>query len=288
VGKLIKWWRWGRWVALAYLSGCLCLCLFQERAIYQPKAEITTTPADRNLVSQDVWLPTDPTGENPEKIFGWWLPAAGKATATILYLHGYNDNIGDNLEPATHLTQRGFNVFLIDYRGYGKSKANFPSEKQIYRDVEVAWDYLKYDRKIPAKKIVIFGHSLGGAVAIDLVTLHDDVGSVIVQSSFTSMADIIATSPWSKLVPIPLLLSQRFDSIAKVRSLKMPVLYLHGAADSFVPHAMSRALYTATGSEKKQFILVANAKHENSSKEFNTSEQIDEISEFIHQSIASK
>jgi uncharacterized protein len=287
LGKLAGWWRWGRWVGLAYLSGCLSLYLCQERLIFRPLAAIKTTPADRNLAYQDVWVPVDKTG-GAEKLFGWWLPAQGKTIGTILYLHGYNDNISANLDPAYHLTQLGFAVFLVDYRGYGKSQGRYPFEKQIYADAEAAWNYLVQTRKIAPKQIVIYGHSMGGAIAIDLATRHADASSLIVQSSFTSMSAIADRSLWLKLVPVQLLLTQKFDSIAKVRSLKMPVLYIHGTADRVVPAEMSRALYTATPTDNKQLVLVTNAKHENYSPEYKTTEHLETITQFIKQYISAK
>jgi uncharacterized protein len=263
------------------------LYLCQERLIFRPLAAIKTTPADRNLAYQDVWVPVDKTG-GAEKLFGWWLPAQGKTIGTILYLHGYNDNISANLDPAYHLTQLGFAVFLVDYRGYGKSQGRYPFEKQIYADAEAAWNYLVQTRKIAPKQIVIYGHSMGGAIAIDLATRHADASSLIVQSSFTSMSAIADRSLWLKLVPVQLLLTQKFDSIAKVRSLKMPVLYIHGTADRVVPAEMSRALYTATPTDNKQLVLVTNAKHENYSPEYKTTEHLETITQFIKQYISAK
>ncbi len=287
MGKLVGWWRWGKWVALAYLSVCLSLYLCQERLIFKPQAAIKTTPADRNLAYQDVWVPVDPTG-GAEKLFGWWIPAQGKTIGTILYLHGYSNNIGTNLEPAYHLTQLGFTVFLVDYRGYGKSQGNFPFEKQLYADATAAWDYLVKTRKIAPQQIIIYGHSMGGAIAIDLAARHPEAGSLIVQSSFTSMSAMADRSWWFKLLPLQLLLTQKFDSLAKVRSLKMPVLYIHGTADRLIPAEMSRVLYKATPSDNKQLVLVANAPHENSSPEFNTPEQLETIIQFTKQALAAQ
>jgi uncharacterized protein len=288
LGKLVGWWRWGRWVALAYLSACLSLYLCQERLIFKPQATIKITPADRNLAYQDVWVPVDKTDRDRDRLFGWWLPAQGKTIGTILYLHGYSDNIGANLDPAYHLTQLGFSVLLVDYRGFGKSQGNFPFEKQIYADAETAWDYLVQTRKIPPKQVIIYGHSLGGAVAINLASRHADAGSLIVQSSFTSMSAMADRFWWFKVVPIQLLLTQKFDSLAKVKSLKMPVLYIHGTADRFIPAEMSRVLYTATPIDTKQLILVANAQHENSSPEFTTPEHLEAVTQFVKQTVTAK
>lgn len=265
----------------------MSLYLYQERLIFKPETTIQTTPAERNLAYQEVWVPVEQTG-GADKLYGWWLPAQGKTIGTILYLHGYSGNIGDNLTPAYQLTQLGFSVFLVDYRGYGKSQGKFPFERQVYADAEVAWNYLTTIRKISPKQMIIYGHSMGGAIAIDLATHHPEASSLIVQSSFTNLLTMAERSWWLKVVPLQLLLTQKFDSLAKVGSLKMPILYIHGTGDRFVPPEMSRSLYTASSTVNKQLILVINAEHKNSSPEFATPEHLETVTQFIKQNVALK
>jgi uncharacterized protein len=280
--RIIWLYRWGRWPILAYLVACLGVYLFQERLIYKPEQKLVATPADRDLSYQDVWIPVDRTGKSNDKLFGWWLPAPiGRSKGTILYLHGYNHNIGKNIDPARTLNELGYDVLLVDYRGYGKSSDRFPSERQLYADAQIAWDYLTKTRKIPADRIIIYGYSLGGAIAIELATRHPTAAGLVVQGSFTSMSAMVATSPWSKLFPTQLLLTQKFDSISKVKSLKTPVLYIHGTADRHVPFAMSRSLYAATTNPHKQLLIVANAGHWNYNEKFRTPENLDIIDRFM-------
>jgi uncharacterized protein len=292
VAKLVGWYRWGRWPILAYILACSGLYLYQERLIYKPETIISTTPADRDLDYQDVWIPVGKNGKSNEQLFGWWLPAADKILAnnssskgTVLYLHGYNQNIGKNIDPARTLNQLGYDVLLVDYRGYGKSSGKFPSERQLYTDAELAWNYLVKTRQLPPHKIIIFGYSLGGAIAIDLATHHPEAASLIVQSSFTSMSAMVATSLWSKFLPVNLLLTQKFDSIAKIKSLKLPIMYIHGTADRHIPFKMSRSLYQATTNPNKQLLLVANAGHWNYNKEFRTPANLATIDRFMARSI---
>lgn len=287
--------RWGRWPVLTYLLACLGFYLAQERLIYKPDPRIATTPAARDLDYQDVWIPVAKTGKTNDKLFGWWLPATiesrlpqAKSKGTILYLHGYNQNIGKNIDPARTLNKLGYDVLLVDYRGYGKSSGKFPSERQLYADAEIAWNYLVKTRITPPDRIVIYGYSLGGAIAIELATRHPEAASLIVQGSFTSMSAMVATSPWSKLFPMQLLLTQKFDSIAKVKSLKVPVLYIHGTADRHIPFTMSRSLYTATTNPNKQLLMVADAGHWNYNNKFRTPENLETIDGFMSRSIANK
>jgi len=140
-------------------------------------------------------------------------------------------------------------VLLIDYRGYGKSTGGPPSEQTLYEDAEAAWRFLIERKAVSAKRAVIYGHSLGGAVAIDLAARHPEAAALIVESTFTSMADVARTREY-RLFPVYMLLTQRFESVDKARGLKMPTLLIHGTRDDIVPYRMSEALYEALSGPK--------------------------------------
>ena len=132
---------------------------------------------------------------------------------------------------------------MIDYRGYGLSEGDFPSEAWAYEDAEAAYQYLIQHRQIDPKKLLIFGHSLGGAIAINLAQQHPEIGGLIVQSTFTSMQALAKTMGWPNFLPLRFLLHQRFNSLAKVVDVKSPRLWLHGQADSLIPCSMSQSLH---------------------------------------------
>ncbi|MEG4807547.1 alpha/beta fold hydrolase [Microcoleus sp. F8-D3] len=181
----------------------------------------------------------------------------------VLYLHGNASNVGANVEHAYRFHRLGLSVFAIDYRGYGKSQGDFPSESQVYEDAQLAWDYLVNQRGINPNQIYIYGHSLGGAIAIDLAVGHPEAAGVIVEGSFTStraMVDFQKGLFW--MFPIDFLLTQRFDSLSKVDRLQMPVLFIHGTADSVVPAQMSKKLFDAAP-EPKQLYIVPDGGHTN-------------------------
>jgi pimeloyl-ACP methyl ester carboxylesterase len=180
-----------------------------------------------------------------------------------LYLHGNGSNVGANVEHAHRFHRLGLSVFTIDYRGYGKSQGDFPSESQVYEDAQLAWDYLVQQRGVNPNQIYIYGHSLGGAIAIDLAVRHPEAAGLIVEGSFTStraMVDFQKGLFW--LFPIDWLLTQRFDSLSKVDRLQMPVLFIHGTADNVVPVEMSKKLFDAAP-DPKQLYIVPDGGHNN-------------------------
>lgn len=260
----------GKLLACGYLSVCLLLFFLQNRLIFKPTSVIQKTPADLNLRYQEVWLPLKTGLAGVERIHGWWIPAKNPKLGTLLYLHGNGINIGANINQAQQFQRMGFSVLLIDYRGYGRSQGGFPSESRMYQDAETAWNYLVKQQQVPASKIFLYGHSLGGAIAIELARRHPEAAGLIVQSSFTSMQQMVQRQSKYRLFPVKLLLTQRFDSIGKVKSLRMPVLFVHGTADPYIPANMSQTLY-AKAPQPKQLVLVPEAKHNNGDAFFNNS-----------------
>ena len=251
-------------IAIAYSVACLFLWFRQKYFIFKPPRAIRTTPEAFNLNYQEVWLPVSTASGQTSHIHGWWIPASAAPEAKVwLYLHGNGSNVGDEVKRAFWFHQLGFSTLLIDYRGYGRSEGKFPTESSVYEDVEAAWNYLTQVRHIPAEQIFLYGHSLGGAIAIDLALRHSNIAGLVVEGTFTAMRSMVAHLYRQFLIfPVKLLLHQRFDSLSKVRSLAMPILLIHGTADPVVPAHMSQALFTAA-TEPKKLLLVPEAGHHN-------------------------
>jgi len=244
-----------------YILACLFLLIFQKRLIFSPSSkESEITPATYNLKYEEVWIPLTNPGSNIETkikgnglIHGWWIPSSQPRAKVFLHFHGAGANIGFNAKFARELHRAGGSVLLIDYRGYGKSRGN-PSETSVYADSEAAWNYLTITKQIPSAQIIIFGHSLGGAIAIDLASKHPEAAGLIVESSFSTLKDLISHFGLG-IFPLDLIQNQKFESIAKVPLLKMPVLFMHGNSDRQIPNTMSQMLYDAAPSPKKLVML---------------------------------
>ncbi|MBE9200366.1 MULTISPECIES: alpha/beta fold hydrolase [unclassified Nodularia (in: cyanobacteria)] len=244
-------------VVIVYFAICLLLFVKQHQFIFFPSSVIERTPEFFNLPYEDVWLPVKLRDGQTKLIHGWWIKSPQPDADVLLYLHGNAINVSANIGHANRFHQLGFSVLLIDYRGYGRSQGYFPNEKRVYQDAAVAWNYLVQKQQIPPEKIFIYGHSMGGAIAIDLAIKQPEAAGLIVESSFTSIEDMVAYRNLFRIFPVSLLLTQRFESIKKVPQLKMPVLFIHGSADTTVPSFMSQKLYHAAPEPKKLFLVPA-------------------------------
>ncbi len=234
-----------------YALACTYLWARQSHFIFMPLREIKKTPAIYQLPYEDIYVSIDSPNDQKERIHGWWIPAQIQSDKTLLYLHGSALNIGANVDHARRFHNLGFSVFLVSYRGYGLSDGEFPSEAQMYADAEAAWNYLVRQKRFDPNRIFIYGHSIGGAIAIDLATRHPEAAGLIVEASFTSIFDMARLKYRYRLLPMGLIVEQKFDSQKKVGHLKIPVLFIHGTKDALIPPEMSRRLYEKASSLKR-------------------------------------
>lgn len=176
----------------------------------------------------------------------------------MLWSHGNAGNIVHRLENLRELYEHGLTAFIYDYRGYGRSDG-VPSEQGLYLDAMAAYDHLANERKIPVGRIVDFGRSLGASVAGDLARRRP-VAGLILETPFPSV-EAVARRVFHGL-PAHLLLKSRFDLVARLREIHLPLLVLHGDRDTVIPFDLGRAVYEAAN-EPKEFVVIPGADHNN-------------------------
>ncbi|NEP54195.1 MAG: alpha/beta hydrolase [Moorea sp. SIO3C2] len=256
-------------LVFTYTVFCIGLRQWQTRLLFFPDAQLQILPESIGLAAKKIWLPVG-QGEHQGFVNGWWIPAKEDANQqrdapVVLYLHGNGSNLGDLTETGQRFHDLGWHCLLIDYRGYGLSQGSFPAEERVYEDAEVAWIYLVETLGIEPTRIIVYGHSLGGAIAIELATRQPQMAGLIVEGSFTSMLDMAELQPRYKVFPLNWILTQRFESLDKVRSLQPSLLLLHGTADETIPYQMSQRLHeTAKRSIHQphtQIVLIPRAGH---------------------------
>lgn len=252
-------------MAAGLLQACASVDAFQRQAIFRPSKDAGRTPTEFNAAYEDVWLTVGNAPDN--RMHAWWIPAATVTTGTTdtsrapaaLYLHGAGFGLSANLPRIMKLRDEGFSVLAIDYRGFGRSDGALPSEQSAAEDASAAWAELA--RRAPNSQRYIYGHSLGGAIAIDLAakTEAQHAAGLVVESSFTSVREMQQFTAY-KWIPLAAVQTQYFDALAKAPRLCMPTLFMHGSNDYRIPTHIARKLFDAAP-EPKRWLLVEGARH---------------------------
>jgi len=239
-------WLLAGWLGLASLQGCAWLDERQRQIALRPSA----TPAGADAAM--AWRPGDErlllasTQSPAERIALWWLPQTDPAAPTLLYLHGTLRTLYGNAPKIEALRAAGFSILAVDYRGWGDSSAIVPSEASILADAWQAWAELQRRQPDPARR-VLFGHSMGSAVAVSLASQlrHGrDYGALALEAAFTRLPDVAAEAGfWGRIGAAVTTL--QFDSASRIAQVDAPVWMLHGDADATVPVVLGRRLRDA-------------------------------------------
>jgi fermentation-respiration switch protein FrsA (DUF1100 family) len=232
-------------VAGAYLALLLFVFVGQSGMLYLPdlpSRELATTPRAIGLAYEDVRLRT----EDGVQLHGWFIPAA-QPRGTLLFFHGNAGNISHRLDSIRIFNELRLSVFIFDYRGYGQSEGS-PSEAGTHRDAIAAWRFLTEERGVAPQRIVLFGRSLGAAVAAWLATQREP-GALILESAFTSVPDVAAEYYWW----LPVRLLARFDYATRdyVGAARCPVLVVHSPDDEIIAFKHGEAIFAAAREPKE-------------------------------------
>jgi alpha-beta hydrolase superfamily lysophospholipase len=255
-----------RLVLLALLTlltltlGCTALDQRQRRWIFQPSDRVWggAQAAAEGLESRWIEFESSLSGR-AERLHGVWLPQADAKAPVMLYLHGAKWDVRGSAHRLRRMQSLGFAVLAIDYRGFGRSSPALPSEDLAHEDVQAAWDWLA--KHHPAPPRVIFGHSLGGAIATRLAAEVEGLTGLIVEGSFSSIPDVVSHYRWGWL-PIGGLITQRFDAAAAITRVRAPVMVVHGEQDRTIPWPVGRALYERAPHPKRWLLVPGGTHHD--------------------------
>jgi fermentation-respiration switch protein FrsA (DUF1100 family) len=228
-----------------YLLVAVLTYLLQPRYVFFPSRQIAATPAQLGIEYETTSIRTS----DGLSLDGWYVPTEQRHRGVLLFLHGNAGNISHRLDSLMIFRDLGLSTLIIDYRGYGRSEGR-PSEAGTYLDADAAWSYLVNERGVSPDSIVVFGRSLGGAVATWLAERYAP-RALIVESTFTSVPDLGAELyPY---LPVRLLARIRFDALSRISRANCPVLVVHSRDDEIVPFSHGVRLYEAA-SPPKDFV----------------------------------
>ena len=212
----------------AYITMCVLFSHGQWQLVLHPSRTVAATPASLNLPFTEVHFGVDETGI--PQLTGWWIPADSSATGTTnntaLILHAADGNLADALPSAQLLHAQHLNVLLFDYRGYGQSLGQHPTQSSMQADAADALTFLTTTRSIPATSIVIYGTGLGASLAVHLCAQNPWIPALILQSPDGDLTDRAAHDPRSKIVPFKFLFNQTFPLASPLQTLPTPKLLL--------------------------------------------------------------
>jgi len=237
---------------VCYLAFLITIYFIQDRMLYFPEHEILITPKDIGIEYEDISFQT----KDNIAISGWYIPAEHEK-GVLLFCHGNAGNISHRLESINIFHSLDISVLIFDYRGYGKSEGK-PSEKGTYLDAEAAWDYLVDIKNKSPEKIILFGRSLGAAIAADIALKKSPAG-LIMESSFLSVPEIGKKYyPW---VPVKLLSKFDYSTIEKIHVISCPKLIIHSPDDEIVPFEHGKSLFEKA-LQPKEFLQIKGGHNE--------------------------
>ena len=240
-------------LAFFILTYAAFLLLFENKIIFHPSPypDGFWNPTSLGVPAQDIYFES----EDGVKLHAWFIPAPN-AVATLLWFHGNAGNLSHRLDNIQRLKRLNLNIFIFDYRGYGRSEGT-PDEKGIYKDSRAAYKQVLAMDGVSVDSLFFFGRSLGGVCAVETAMNHPARG-LILESVFTNSADMSRTV--FPLIPLGWAVRSKLDAVGKVPHLKLAKLFLHGTRDEIVPYDLGRKLFEKAG-DPKEFYAIEGAGH---------------------------
>ena len=239
--------------AIAYLLILLIMMWFETTLIFPRWAIAPGDWQPQGFAYEDVWF----TSSDGTRLHGWYFERPG-ATTYVLYCHGNGEDVAGLGEYMDTLRDRhGVSLFAFDFRGYGRSEGR-PEEGGIIADACAAQQWLAQRAGVSTTDIVLWGRSIGGAIAVQVAADYGARG-LILERTFTSLPDVAARHYW--WLPVRLLMRNRFDSLRRIGAYHGPLLQSHGTADEIVPYELGQQLFAAAAATPKQFVTMPDVTH---------------------------
>lgn len=234
--------------AVVYILVAIAAYHTQSAIIFRPGGLTVNPPTEFPIKTVSI-----PTADGL-RLKGWWLPAAG-TRRTVLFFQGNRRQASEHTLRLQTLAALGVNALLFDYRGFGQTAGRIRREEDIYRDGQAAWNYLRHERRIPAEDIILWGRSLGGAVAVE-VARHQPAGALVLESTFYAL-DEMARMHY-RWLPTGTLLKFHFRNGAKLQDVRAPIIIIHSPDDGYIPCAQGQRLFEEAPEPK---VLLTTAGH---------------------------
>ncbi len=237
-------------IVILYFLGIVLLYFFQEKLIFYPGKLSKDFKFKLGDSGEEVWMKTA-DGQSINALF-----YRGHRPEVILYFHGNAGDLSGWQFVAEDFTDQGFNILIIDYRGYGKSSGKI-SEHGFYEDANAAYHYLLNETKFTGDKIIVYGRSIGTGVAVELAS-KKKIKALILESPYSSFSKLA-----NEKIPFffpGLYVRAKFNNLTKINSIKAPIVFIHGSNDTLIPQTHTEFLYQ-TRKEKKYKIIIEGGGH---------------------------
>ena len=224
--------------------------MYSEKGlIFFPIRELDATPRHYQLDYEDVFFPA----ADSTRLHGWFVPGSDPgAKPVLLWFHGNAGNISHRLDNLALLHRYlDISIFIFDYREFGLSSGHI-SKAGTYLDAQGAWKYLVEERSTDPADILLFGRSLGTALAVDLASKKPCLGAVL-EAAFTSSHDMLRRYFFGTIPPE--LTQSAYDSLGKIHLIQSPLLFVHGEYDEAIPLEMAQRLFQAARAPKRLYVV---------------------------------
>jgi pimeloyl-ACP methyl ester carboxylesterase len=271
-------------IAAAFICawGTLCVLFWQGswQLLYHPASAVERTPASVNLPFDSIGFATTPSGE--PQLRGWWIPASREARYTAVYLHGADGNLGDTVDSLARLHALGLNVFAFDYRGFGQSHFVHPGEARWREDADSAIKYLTETRHIAPGSLILIGKDLGANLALETAASHLDLAGIVLEQPLESPTAAIFNDPRAHLVPVRLLVSDRWDTNTAASNVLIPSLWFCWTPEPNAGSEQDRPIAYQKVPARKMLVWLTNSPDE--PKNFNSAltSWLDELPSAAH------